>query len=97
MNNMTRHAQVDRFDRLAKIVDTVGFGNEYCTITQADGALKTLTTTGIVIVRNETTKKIITAYPATLNQAKAIMVKRTGSETLPHSLFKAVMVNQKIF
>lgn len=96
-NNMTKHAQVDRFDRLSKIVETVGFGNDYCTITQDDGALKTLTTTGIVIVRNEITKKVITAYPATLNQARAIIVKKTGNETLPHSLFKAVMANQKIF
>ena len=92
LTNMSAHAVVDRKARFDFIENTIGFGTPMVTIKEErdrnGDAVKTLTDTGVVIVYVEQTFEIITAYVATMHQAKHIWRTATNSKRMDNKLWK---------
>ena len=89
---MTYHASVERYDRLAECIDTVGFNSIICEIVDRRNpdTINVITDTGILFVRAVSTGKIITGYMADIRRLNAIFAGR-----LPNSLYKTVISNMK--
>ena len=94
----TYHFRVERKGRFEYIEATCGLGEEvvseiFQSPTSTLPSYNTLTTTGVIIVRNVDTKKIVTMFIATMPQAMAIYRTATGGR-LPDWLYKQVKRNQ---
>ena len=91
---MTKHAYVDRFDRLAACVELLGY-NEIIyerPDSRNSNVINCITDTGIVFVRAADDGKIITGYMATVKQLVAIYQGH-----VPQKLFNAAVKNNKKF
>jgi hypothetical protein len=97
MTNLSYHVIEERKKRL-EIVDNIGVGTPVATIEvfdQRDGRVyKTLTSTGVVVIRSKITNMVITLYLATIGQAFYIYRTSYGATArLPHNLYNTVMYN----
>ena len=96
--NMTIHAYMDRMDRIEYIIDNIGLGKPICdTYVVRDDlpAHMTLTTTGIMIVRN-LDDKIITVYIASMGQAKGVWEAKHGKDKkMPAPLRSKIRDNER--
>ena len=93
--NMSYHATEERKDRFATIEQLTGWGHS-CAIAVGHidkTTTETLTSTGVVIVRNQD-NMIITAYIARVGQAKRIWEQAThGKVNFPRKLWNRVQYN----
>lgn len=93
--NMTYHAKVERFDRLAILVEKIGVGE--IVLEKPDdrypNTIRCITTTGLVLVKSTSTGKLITGYMATIDQLHAIF----AGTHIPNSIFFRVKMNNKKF
>jgi hypothetical protein len=86
----------DRLDRYARIATEVGFGRTVMTIKEEDRRRQHeivtlyLTSTGVLIIRNQQ-EEIVTMYCPTIKQVK----KHFGIERLPQFLFHAICDNYR--
>ncbi len=77
----SRHYNRDRIER-EKLIKTIGIGKEVATFRvdrhHINGAeLHTITSTGIIVIRNEKTNKLITKLIARPNQIKRYFTEET--------------------
>lgn len=90
--NISYHVLHDRQSRYNVIERTIGFGSPVCTFKdETDKTYKTLTSTGVIIIRNFM-NMIITLYIARPMQAKKLYVKATN-EKMPKKLDLMVQYN----
>lgn len=93
---LTKHMEQDRLDRYARIATEVGFGRTVMTIKEEDRRRQYevvtlyLTSTGVLIVRNQQ-EEIVTMYCPTIRQVQ----KHFGIERLPQFLFHAICNNYR--
>lgn len=98
--NLTFHAQVERADRIEKIIDTIGFGEPYLETPPVRDAItnrvttKILTTTGVIIVKNER-NAIVTCYVASVKQAVECCCCGGMRIYLPKELFSTIRQHEK--
>lgn len=90
---MTNHAKVDRIDRLTEIAMTVGWGDVILTI-QENHKRYCLTSTGVLLVKNEVEEILITAYLAN-HLRVAAMYKSIGYNKVPTAIYNKVLNNEK--
>ena len=89
---LTRHAQVDRMERLVECITHLGV-NEivYERVDTYKPTVKmAITDTGIILVRAVCDDSVITGYMATVKQAVALFQGR-----MPDALFRRVVHNNK--
>lgn len=94
---MTYHARVERKTRLEYIIDTVSIGNPIARVIDDhdDTLWKTLTDTGVIIISNRYTNKLVTAYIATIDQATYLYKADKKTKFLPDGLYHRICKNQK--
>ena len=97
-SNMTYHAFNERFERISFILDTIGMGEPVVSIRDPyhEDTIKVLTNTGIIIVNGETSKKIVTVFIATMDQAMAVYKIATNNKRMPERLYNKIKENQKL-
>ena len=95
---MTHHAKEERLDRLAECVTVLGMGK---IVVQArdsryPGTVRQLTATGIMLVFEEDTDKLITGYMATVAQMYCIY-RQANIEYIPPKIYNRVHKNNSKF
>lgn len=98
LSEMTYHAFEQRKNRFAYITDTVGFGNPVASMpSKTDNtSIRTLTDTGVIIVTNRYTNKIVTAFIATTSQALTVYKTDKNGARLPNALMSKIRYNQDL-
>lgn len=96
----TYHASVERIDRINLIIDLFkgDWGTPVCAVQSISNPTSecVLTTNGIIVVRGITTKKLLTMWVASIDQAVAIYKEATHQRYLPNGLYAQVLANQKL-
>ena len=91
------HAKEDRIDRLTACLTTIGY-NDFALIVEdtkrGNNTTKYLTDTGIMIIRDTDTKRIVTGYMATVQQAIR-MYREAGYERMPNGMYKKIVRNNE--
>lgn len=91
------HAKKDRIDRLTACLTTIGY-NDFSLIVEdtkrGNNTTKYLTDTGIMIIRDTDTKRIVTGYMATVQQAIR-MYREAGYERMPNGMYKRIVRNNE--
>lgn len=95
---MTYHAKEMRLDRLAECIAVLGVGK---IVIQAKdnrypGTVRRLTATGIMLVFDEQTDKLVTGYMATVAQMYAIY-RQAEIEHIPQKIYNRVHKNNVKF
>lgn len=96
---MSKHATVDRIERLSFIAETIGLGEEYCRCKTANGqAYDVLTTTGISIIIDLNDETVITAFIASIDRATVIYKtfcreKNIEEQPIPRELYNKILAN----
>lgn len=92
---MTRHAKDERFERLSRLVDAIGVGNEYERfIDEEEDVIRCIMDNGMLIILGATNKKMITGYMMEVNQVVSIY-KRNGRNHVPEKIYKVVCENKR--
>ena len=95
-NNISFHVFQDGMNRYSFIRNSIGFGEPIVVLTEdkkvGGNATTTLTSTGVVVIRNAH-NTIITTYIANMKQAKTIYFKATKNTMMPRSLWLAINYN----
>lgn len=88
---MTYHVQYERVDRIANILAATGFG-EIChrTPAQKAGRIRCMTTTGVILITDESEEILITAYYASYKQAASMYRGNT-----PRAIYKTIQSNYR--
>ena len=97
--NTTRHASVERYDRLEYIVDTIGLGDKIVLEALIPNEQKIvrkvqITDTGVLIVKPQDAEIVITAWIASIDQV-VLVSRKSGLRKVPESLYRKVRNNQK--
>jgi hypothetical protein len=97
MIKMSPHASADRLDRMMYIVTEIGVGEPALSYVEVEYRRKiTLTDTGVVLVQDERTEMLITAYVASIDRATAMWTRVYGDHArLPQYLYNKVVRNRK--
>ena len=98
INNLSYHVRADRKERLAQI-KSVGIGfsiAEKEEIKNGRKVMKTLTSTGIMVIRAVENNMIITMYLADFDQAEKFFRKQYGLK-LPHDIGDKIKLNNIMF
>lgn len=95
---MTYHAKEERLDRLAECVTVLGMGK---IVVQAKdsrypGTIRQLTATGIVLVFDEKSNRLVTGYMATVAQMHMIY-RQAKVEKIPSKLYQRIHKNNNKF
>lgn len=90
---MTRHAQVERCDRLAACLTDLGLG-EYVLELTSRGRITRLTSTGLCLIFAPDGETLITGYMCSVKRVVA-MYSSMGYKRVPQSIFNTVMGNNK--
>lgn len=95
VTNMTAHVILDRMNRINFIEKTIGFGTaKYtCDDDRSNDTVKTLTSTGVIVVRQKNTNTIITAYVASVGQAFRLFNRATGKTKMPMRFWDIINYN----
>jgi len=97
MYKMSKHASIERYERLAYLVDTVGIGEELCRVYREESKVEILTDTGVILVIG-IDNTLITAYLANLNKAFSIWRGSTiGARQMPQWLYKRLLSNRQYY
>lgn len=93
----SRHLAFDRMDRAIAILERVGLGEELITVpwNDSDGrpALRTLTTTGVILCKNKDTLMVTTMFIASPSQVRRMY----GQNHCPDFIYNVVKKNQTRF
>lgn len=94
-NNLSLHVLLDRSSRFDLINSTIGFGEYVCNCDDPthEGCDRTLTSTGVMVVRNKVTNKMVTLFVATMTQALDTYYRGTGKTKMPHHLWNTINYN----
>lgn len=92
---LTYHANIERKERIDFIENTIGFGRKcYSCEDPADpGVIKSLTTTGVIVVESKVTGLIITMYVARVAQALNVIKLATGKLNINPRLWDYINYN----
>lgn len=95
MYKMTKHAQVDRYDRICTIIDHFGIGEpQYSCLAPEGNRRYVLTTTGVFLVVG-LDDVLITAYMCSINSAIYIFRTALAHGAIPHAYYKILQANEK--
>ena len=91
---MTRHASVDRLDRLAACVEHLGVGKIILeTPSPSDPTIiQQLTATGIILIVSKETGALITGFMAQVSRVSA-MYKSQGYTQIPPTIYNRIRKN----
>jgi hypothetical protein len=99
ITNISAHAFNDRKERIAQI-QAVGMGTPIAVIKEIDAqgrsVSKTLTSTGVIVIRNNE-NMIITLYLAEIHQAVKIFRENYGKVRLPEDIYNKILLNNIMF
>ena len=98
INNLSYHVRMDRKERLAQI-KSIGIGfsiAEREEIKDGRKVIKTLTSTGIIVIRAAENNMIITMYLAEFDQAEKFFRKQYGLK-LPKDIGDKIKLNNIMF
>ena len=99
LTNMSYHAQEGRKNRLT-FIEALGIGVPVATVEKKDEQgrkyYKTLTSTGVMVIRN-TDNMIITLYLAEISQAIKVFRESYGRVRMPEELYNKIMMNGIMF
>lgn len=91
------HAKVDRIERLTACLTTLGYENFVLVVEDTkrkNNTTKYLTDTGIMVIRDTDTGRIVTGYMATVQQA-ARMYREAGYNKMPNGMYKKISRNNE--
>lgn len=95
---ISRHIIKDRMERMVLIATTIGYGNivrEFITDGKYGKIRQCITDTGIVIIKELETDKVITAYAIRIARLIALYRSEAPNERLPQKLHNVVVNNEK--
>ena len=99
ITNISYHVLNDRKGRIEQI-KAVGMGTPVAVVEQIDKqgrkATQTLTSTGVIVIRNME-NMIITMYLAEVNQAARIFKANYGNVRLPNYIYNKIVLNNIMF
>lgn len=97
MYKMTKHAQVDRYDRICGIIDSIGLGEPRLKTPCKEYANRdyVLTTTGVLLIVLED-EYLITAYVPTMAKVQAIFRTAMAHNRIPNDVYNIIIHNDKI-
>lgn len=98
INNLSCHVRMDRKERLVQI-KSIGIGAPIANKEETrDGkkVMKTLTSTGIIVIRSVESNMIITMYLAEFDQAEKFFRKQYGLK-LPQDIGDKIKLNNIMF
>ena len=90
---LTAHAMNDRMERLNYIKATVGFGyiiKELERVKNGREEVACITSTGVMVIKNKDRTKMVTAFIATVGQAKQVY----QSDRLPDNVYRTIAANR---
>lgn len=90
---LSRHAQCDRMERLDYIKATIGLGyiiKECNRIKNGREEWACITNTGVMMIQNRDRTKLVTAFIATVGQAKQVY----RSNRLPAEVYQTIIRNR---
>lgn len=91
------HAKNDRIERLTACLATLGYEEFVLKVEdtkRGNDTTKFLTDTGIMIIRDTATGRIVTGYMATVQQAIR-MYREAGYERMPNGMYKKIARNNE--
>lgn len=91
------HAKVDRIERLTACLTTLGYEDFVLVVEDTkrkNNTTKYLTDTGIMVIRDTDTGRIVTGYMATVQQA-ARMYREAGYKKMPNGMYKKISRNNE--
>lgn len=94
---MTRHAQIDREDRINWIVDFLkgDFGTVVCQTPRDNHDINILYSSGVVVVKSETTGRLITMFFASPERVKSLL--KVHGQSCSTAMYKRICANYTIF
>ena len=95
---ISNHLIQDRLERMVLIATTIGYGNiirEFVTDGKYGKIRQCITDTGLVIIKEVDSEKIITVYAIHLNRAIALYRSEAPNERIPQKLYTAILNNEK--
>lgn len=95
---LSRHIIKDRLERMVKIATTIGYGNiikEFVTQGKYGQIRQCLTDTGIMILKELNSDKVITVYAIRLSRVIALYRTEAPNERIPQKLYTAIINNEK--
>jgi hypothetical protein len=95
---ISRHIIQDRMERMVLIATTIGYGNiirEFVTDGKFGKIRQCITDTGVMILKECETDKVITLYAITIDRLIATYRAEAPNERIPQYLYKTVLNNQK--
>lgn len=98
MMKMSYHAHVERFDRIVKIVETVGIGEIVASLdnyTNEAGRKMSITTTGIALIIAKDDNSLITAFAPDIDLVTSFF-RSMGWEKMPTTIYRSIMKNRKM-
>ena len=95
---ISKHIIKDRMERMVLIATTIGYGNivrEFVTDGKYGKIRQCITDTGVMILKEYETDKVITLYAITIDRLIATYRAEVPNERVPQYLYKTVLNNQK--
>lgn len=90
---MTRHAKVDRIDRLAACVEHLGVGELELEIVYKGSRVR-LMSSGMIFVYALHEERLITGYMGTVHRCMA-MYAQSGYDRIPAPMYRVISRNEK--
>lgn len=95
---ISQHIIKDRLERMVLIATTIGYGNvikEFVTQGKYGKVRQCITDTGVVIIKELFTEKVITAYAIRISRAIALYRTEAPNERIPQKLYTTIINNEK--
>jgi|GEM_PF-6686067 len=95
---ISQHIIQDRLERMVLIATTIGYGNvikEFVTQGKYGKVRQCITDTGVVIIKELFTEKVITVYAIRINRAIALYRTEAPNERIPQKLYTTIINNEK--
>ena len=90
------HLLHDRTERVERIINTIGIGEELISVVWTDSTdrpcKRTLTTTGVIICQNLKTEMVTTIFAASLGQMRRIY----NSKYIPQEMYEIFVRNNEM-
>ena len=94
----SKHILQDRLERMVTIATTIGYGNiikVFVTQGKYGKVRQCLTDTGVIIIKEYDSEKILTMYAIRLNRAIALYRSECSTERLPQRIINVILNNEK--
>ena len=93
---MSAHARNDRMERINYIKATIGFGyiiKELNRVKNGREEWACITSTGVMMIQNKDRTKMVTAFVATVGQAKQVY----QTNRLPDDIYRVIANNRTVY